>query len=207
MPRALIDVPAAPPPNRPPRKRWTREECARLETSGLLHQQHLELVEGELIDRMGKNRPHVNALAVIHAWLLEVFGKEFVNQEAPIDVSPEDNPSNEPEPDVIVLNRVFWNFRSSNPGPQDLHLVVEVADSTLTFDLTTKAGLYARAGIVEYWVLDVQGRRLIVHRHPQAGKYTTILNYNEQESVAPLAAPHAMFKVAGAFAESAELGV
>jgi Uma2 family endonuclease len=201
MPSALIEAPLAPFPSHPRRKRWTREECARLESAGLLDQQHLELVAGELIDKMGKNRPHVNALAVIHAWLLQVFGDRFVNQEAPIDVSPEDNPSNEPEPDVIVLNRVFWNFRSSNPGPRDLHLVVEVSDTTLTFDLTAKAALYARAGIVEYWVLDVTGRRLIVHRDPQSGKYTTVLIYNEQESVAPLAAPHALFPVARAFAD------
>jgi Uma2 family endonuclease len=80
-----------------------------------------------------------------------------------------------------------------------LHLVVEVADSTLNFDLTTKAALYARAGIAEYWVLDVSGRRLIVHRLPQSGKYTAILVYNEQEEVAPLAAPHATFKAADAF--------
>jgi Uma2 family endonuclease len=199
MPTAWIEVPASPIPNGPSRKRWTRVECASLDASGLLDQQHLELVEGELIDKMGKNRPHVNALAVMHAWLLRVFGERFVNQEAPIDVSPEDNPSNEPEPDLIVLNRDFLSFRSANPGPRDLHLVVEVADSTLNFDLTTKAALYARAGIAEYWVLDVSGRRLIVHRLPQSGKYTAILVYNEQEEVAPLAAPHATFKAADAF--------
>jgi Uma2 family endonuclease len=199
MPSALIEIPASPFPSGPSRKRWTRAECASLDASGLLDQQHLELVEGELIDKMGKNRPHVNALAVMHTWLLRVFGERFVNQEAPIDVSPEDNPSNEPEPDIIVLNRDFLSFRSANPGPQDLHLVVEVSDTTLNFDLTVKAALYARAGIAEYWVLDVSGRRLIVHRHPQSGKYTAILVYNEQEEVAPLAAPHAMFKPADAF--------
>jgi Uma2 family endonuclease len=199
MPSALIEVPASPFPSGPSRKRWTRAECASLDASGLLDQQHLELVEGELIDKMGKNRPHVNALAVMHAWLLRVFGERFVNQEAPIDVSPEDNPSNEPEPDLIVLNRDFLSFRSANPGPQDLHLVVEVADTTLNFDLTVKAALYARAGIADYWVLDVSGRRLIVHRHPQSGKYTAILVYSEQEEVAPLAAPQAMFKPADAF--------
>jgi Uma2 family endonuclease len=91
------------------------------------------------------------------------------------------------------------NFRSANPGPKDLHLVVEVSDTSLNFDLTTKAVLYARAGIPEYWVLDVSGRRLIVHRHPQSGKYTAVLVYNEQEAVAPLAAPHALFKAADAF--------
>ena len=54
---------------------------------------------------------------------------------------------------------------------------------------------------MEYWVLDVSGRRLIVHRQPEFGKYKVILVYNEQEAVAPLAAPHAMFKAADAFPE------
>jgi Uma2 family endonuclease len=201
MPSALIEVPVEKVPVGPPRKRWTRVECASLEASGLLDQQHLELIEGELIDKMGKNRPHVNGLSSMYAWLIEVFGRRFVNPEAPIDAGPEDNPTNEPRPDIIVLNQNFFTFRSANPGPQDLLLVVEVADSTLHFDLTIKAALYARAGIAEYWVLDVSGRRLIVHRHPQAGKYTAILVYSEQEAVAPLAAPHGMFKAADAFPE------
>ena len=148
MPTVLIDTPTQPAPQEPPRKRWTRAECATLEASGLLDQQHLELVEGELISKMGKKRPHVNALALMYGWLLEVFGKRFVNQEAPIDVAPEDNPTNEPEPDVIVLKRGSSSFRS-NPRPEDLDLVVEVADTTLRFDLTIKAALYARAGIIE----------------------------------------------------------
>ncbi len=189
MPSALIEVPVELVPRGPSRKRWTREECARLAAAGLLDQQHLELIEGELIDKMGKKRPHSNALAVIYAWLIEVFGKRFVQTEVPIDVSPEDNPTNEPEPDIVVLNRNFWNFRAANPSPQDLHLAVEVADTTVNFDLTTKAALYARAGIVEYWILDIPRRRLIVHRNPQFGKYPEIAIYNEQESVAPRRAP------------------
>jgi len=199
MPSALIEVPAELAISGPPRKRWTRAECASLDASGLLDQQHLELIEGELIDKMGKNRPHVTALALMSKWLRRVFGEDFVQQEAPIDVSPEDNPSNGPDPDLIVLNRDFLHFTSVNPGPSDLRLVVEVADTTLRFDLTTKAGLYARAGIVEYWVLDVSGRRLIVHRDPQLGKYAAVLIYNDRESVGPLAAPHAMFELAVAF--------
>src|SRR5205814_7316881 len=135
----------------------------------------------------------VDALARMHGWLEDVFGRDFVNQEAPIDVAPEDNHTNEPEPDVIVLKRESSSFRS-NPRPQDLHLVVEVADTTLYFDLKTKAAHYARAGIVEYWVLDVAGCRLIVHRDPQFGKYTTVMVYSENEAVAPLAAPLAQFR-------------
>lgn len=183
-----------------PRKVWTRVECATLEASGLLEQQHVELVEGDLIRKLGKKRPHVNAVTLLMAWLVEVFGVQFVNPEAPIDVRPEDNPTNEPEPDLIVLGRELSNFLSTNPRPEDLRLVVEVADTSLDFDLTTKATLYARAGIVEYWVLDVTGRRLIVHRDPRSGRYSSVIAFGEQEGVAPLAAPHAEFQVRDAFA-------
>ena len=199
MPNAFTETPARPIPVEPPRKLWTRAECAVLEASGLLDEQHLELIEGELISKMGKKRPHVNALTLLMAWLVQVFGTKFVNPEAPIDVAPEDNPTNEPEPDVIVLKRELSNFISANPGPEDLRLVVEIADTTLNFDLTTKAALYSRAGIVEYWVLDVSGRRLIVHRDPGESGYSSIVAFSEGESVAPLAAPHAEFRVHDAF--------
>ena len=183
----------------PPRKLWTRPEYDELASTGALDQMRLELVEGELIDKMGKKRPHVISLVELQSWLAEVFGARYVNPEAPIDVAPEDNPSNEPEPDIIVLRRKHSEFAKANPRPEDLHLVVEIADTSLMFDLTTKAGLYARAGIVEYWVLDIAGRRLIVHREPQSGRYTSVAVYSEQESVAPLAAPQSQFRVSGAF--------
>jgi Uma2 family endonuclease len=193
MPTFLTHAPEIPPPAVPPRKRWTREQCAALESSGLFEQERIELIDGELISKMGKNRPHVNASMLVLFWLVETFGKQFINAEAPIDVSPEDNPSNEPEPDLIVLNRECATFVSGSPQPRDIQLLVEIADSTLTFDLTVKAALYARAGIVEYWVLDVAGRRLVCHRNPVAGMYTSVVVYNEHEPVAPLAAPEASF--------------
>jgi Uma2 family endonuclease len=200
LPTLLTDAPERPLQLSPPRKRWTREECATLESTGLFEREHLELVEGELISKMGKNRPHVISLALLHIWLQKVFETHFVNAEAPIDVSSGDNRLNEPEPDLIVLNRPFTTIVSGNPQPADLKLVVEISDTTLAFDLTTKAALYARAAIVEYWVLDVTGRRLIVHRNPVAGNYVSVAVYSEHESVAPLAAPDAEFRPAQAFA-------
>ena len=100
MPTAIIDLPAR---LDPPRKLWTRSEYEGLYSSVLMDRHRLELIEGELIDKMGKNRPHVNSLTLLLGWLIEVFGLRHVNPEAPIDVAPEDNPSNEPEPDLIVL--------------------------------------------------------------------------------------------------------
>jgi Uma2 family endonuclease len=190
MPTLLTGAPEIPPPPAPARKRWTRTQCAPLQASGLFEQEKLELVDGELISKMGKNRPHVKAFTLMHLWLLEVFGRQFVNVEAPIDVSPADNTYSEPEPDLIVLKTDFATF-DSNPQPADLALVVEIADTSLKFDLTVKASLYARAGIAEYWVLDVAAKRLIVHRAPESGTYTFVAIYNENEAIAPLAAPHA----------------
>jgi Uma2 family endonuclease len=178
----------------PPRKRWTREEYEAF-AQWMGNQQRLELIDGELISKMGKKRPHVIALNLLRERLAATFGPAFVNSEAPIDVSAEDNPANEPEPDLIVLRRDQLEFLRANPGPADLVLVVEIADTTLGFDLTAKARLYARAGIIEYWVLDVSGQRMIVHREPQAGHYRSVVAYAEHEWVAPIAVPDSKLRV------------
>jgi Uma2 family endonuclease len=182
----------------PPHKRWTRAEYQTLASTGVWDLQHYELVDGELVSKMGKKRPHTNTLTALFEWLLEVFGKGYVQPEAPIDVAPEDNPTNEPEPDLIVLVKPFREYRTGNPKPADLRLVIEVADSTLGFDLREKATLYARAGISDYWVVDVVGRRIIVHRDPH-GEYRSVVSYQEHESVSPFAAPGHAFAVREAF--------
>lgn len=122
------------------------------------------------------------------------MGQDQLN--APVDVAPEDNPTNEPEPDAIIFKLPGGGFQSSVPQPGELALVVEVADTTLRFDLTVKAALYARAGIVEYWVLDLNGRRLIVHRQPESGVYRSVVAYSKSEKVAPLESPQHELQIA-----------
>ena len=190
MPVALTIAPDPPAPPSPPRKRWTRAEIAAVEATGVWDQQELELIDGELISKMPKNRAHVVLLTRIAYWLMDVFGRDQVNQEAPIDVSADDNPTNEPEPDVIVLRRPASAFQLLQPQASDLALVVEVSDSTLQFDTTVKSRLYARAGIADYWVLDVNDRRLIVHRDPGPDGYRSVIAYSASEKVSPLASPH-----------------
>ncbi len=199
MPTVVTETLTQPIPPDPPRKRWTRAECSTLEAAGLFDQQPVELIDGELINKMGKKRPHVEALALLVGWLIGAFGARFVNSEAPIDVAPQDNPTNEPQPDAIVLKASFSGLWTATPQPHDLELVVEVADTSKVFDLTTKAALYARAQIIEYWVLDITGRRLIVHRDPKFDRYESIVAYGANESVAPLAALDKLFRVADVF--------
>ena len=200
MPVALTTTPEPSAPLIPRRKRWTRAECAFLESSGIWDQQRLELIDGELISKMGQNRPHVVFLSRMLEWLFETIGRGRVNANAPIDVAPEDNPTNEPEPDIIVLTGPSSSIRTGNPQPRDLALVVEISDSTLRFDLNVKARLYARAGIIEYWVLDVPGRRLIVHREPSPAGYRSVVAYSEFEKVAPLASPQHELQIGELFA-------
>ncbi len=181
-------------PPLPRRLRLTRGDCAVLQQSGQFEKRKAELIEGDLIEKMGKKRPHTNSSSALSRWLYGIFS--FVNSETPIDVAPDDNPTSEPEPDLIVLKRLVLD---ANPKPEDLLLVVEISDSTLRFDLTVKAGLYARAGILDYWVLDVVGHRLGVHRDPQSGIYQSVQWYEEGENVSPLAAPNACLAVVEAF--------
>jgi Uma2 family endonuclease len=199
MPTALASPVPTTSPTDYSRKRWTRTEITALENSGLLAGQHLELISGELLNKTGKNRPHVNATTRLRLWMERIFGAEFVACEAPIEVALADQAGNEPEPDLIALKPSADPFSLSTPLPSHLALVVEISDSSLTLDLTIKAHLYARAGVADYWVLDVNGRSLIVHRQPAEGRYESVESYSDQEQVAPLAAPGALFPVATAF--------
>jgi len=182
-------------------RKWTRAECAALETLEVFQHQRLELVEGELFNKMGKHRPHSIAQKAVRVALDLVFGVQFIETGNPIDVSPEDNPTSEPQPDLIVLVKASQEYRTGNPQPADLLLVVEVSESSLAFDLNLKARLYARAGIVEYWVFDLPARRLVVHRSPLNGSYQSVAVYSDRESVNPLAAPDREFRVGDAFPE------
>ncbi len=181
--RAEVDI---------PRKVWTREEAHALVDLGFPNAEKLELINGDLIDRMGKKHPHLLWQHLILTWLQHVFGNERVRLESPTDVSAEDMLRNEPEPDLMVTEKSIREY-DSIPLPSDLLLAIEIADSTLQFDLRVKGALYARAEIREYWVVDVQGKRLIVHRNPQNGSYSSVKTYLANQEVSPLAAPEARF--------------
>jgi Uma2 family endonuclease len=139
----------------------------------------------------------------------EPLRKEWTREECAVPQNsglwdrqpPEDNPTSEPEPDLIVLAKARREVRTPNPQTKDIRLLVEVSGSTAHCGSNTKPGLYARAELPEYWVIDIPGHRLIVHRDPLKGVYQSIIAYSEKESVRPLAAPDREFRVATAFEE------
>ena len=178
----------------PPRKRWTRDECEKLEMYGLLEAHRYELIEGDLIDKMGKNQPHIIWLALFQAWFTHRFAGRVL-AEATLDVSQEFEPTSEPQPDLMVLRSPITAYLERRPRPADVELLLEVADSTIAFDAIVKAGLYARAGIADYWVVDVNVRHLLVFRNPVDGEYRTATTHAADESVSPLAAPDATLSI------------
>lgn len=191
----MLTPPADFSPTPPNRKRWTRADCEFLERVGVLRERY-ELIDGEIISKMGQNQPHAITIVRLVKWLISVFGGDFVLCQLPVEVTPGDQPNNKPEPDASVLARPATDFPSDAPGPGDVLFVVEVSDSTLRDDLTVKAAVYARAGFPEYWVLDVTSRRLIVHRQPTGGAYGEVAAFLEDETLAPLAAPSQTIRVA-----------
>lgn len=181
-----------------PHKTWTREELLLIEGTGVFEGTHFELIEGELIDKMGKKPPHNRGVRRVVILLGQVFGPEQIQHETPIDVASADNARNEPEPDVVVLRRSFETFER-NAAPQDIVMVVEVADTSLRTDLETKSILYARAGIADYWVLDVKKRVLHVFRQPAGDLYLHCVELREDEAVSPLERPQHSIPVASLF--------
>ena len=171
-----------------PHKLWTRAECEALERAGLIDYARFELLEGELVPKMGKNQPHMSAAFLLIEWLRSVFGYRFVAEDATIDLRPEDTPTSAPEPDAIVLNKIFPQLKV-RAAPSDIRFAAEVADTSIDYDLTGKARLYARSGIAEYWVVDVNERCVHVHREPVDGRYRLLLKYGEHERVATILEP------------------
>jgi len=141
--------------------RFTVEQFHRL--CGVVPEQRLELIGGEVLEVIAKGTRHTavvhRLIRLIETWL--AADPELPLQlrvEAPLDLGPSD----EPEPDLALVCRRDDDYWHAHPTAADTTLVIEVADSSLAFDLEAKAHLYAAAGIPQYWVVDMQEPRLHV---------------------------------------------
>lgn len=186
MPAVVETYPAHVPPEY--RRKYTREDCRVLAAAGLLDLERYELIDGELVSKRGKSRLHSNVLRLLAKWLVAVFGEDFVDKEVSVRLDS----LNELEPDAVVLNKPALSIQADNPTPADIRLLVDVAVSTREYDLGPKAARYAAVAIPEYWVLDIDQSRIVVHRAPTPTGYQSIAAYAANEPLSPLAAPHAV---------------
>ncbi|MEM6253641.1 MAG: Uma2 family endonuclease [Cyanobacteria bacterium P01_D01_bin.156] len=150
-------------------RRFTVDEYMRMGELGILAaNERTELIDGEIIPMIAKGFAHTSAtLRTQECWQLALGKQVSIRVQDPIAL---DNYS-EPEPDIVIAKRDLLDYSTHHPAPDEVLLVIEIADSSLKYDLETKAPLYAAAGIQEYWVLDVVERQLYQFRQPQNGRY------------------------------------
>jgi Uma2 family endonuclease len=137
----------------PHKHRLTRDEYYRMAETGILAPDaRVELVEGEIIDMAPIGSPHaarVSRLAKI--FTLALAERAIVNVQNPLVL----NEYSEPEPDITVLRYREDFYAGGHPRPEDVLLVIEVADTSLQYDRDVKLPLYAAHGIPEYWLVDL----------------------------------------------------
>jgi len=153
--------------------------------AGVFQGQRFELIDGDLIDKMGQKPPHASAIQRLVDLLTRLFGSKRLRVQLPMEAGPADREISMPEPDLAVVSEAKDDYEERHPGGLEMTLVVEVADTTIRPDLTRKRDLYAAAGVREYWVLDLNDRRLVVHRGLNAANagYASIQSFAEDETV------------------------
>lgn len=166
-----------------PRKRFTRDDVERLTEAGIFEGQRYELIDGDLVDKIGQKPPHATAIQLLLIALGRILDLALIRVQLPREASAADRERSLPEPDFAVLAAVKPDFLKRHPRGDELLLVVEVSDTTTGFDLTRKAALYAAAGVREYWVLDLGRRLLVVHRQPEGAVYRLRQLLSEADSV------------------------
>jgi Uma2 family endonuclease len=183
-----------PPPTHAPVSprplRWTVAEFHRFGDLGVFEGRRAMLIDGVILEQGPMNPPHAITLGLVERAVLAAFGPSWwLRHQSPLVLGMD----TDPEPDLAV---VPGGPRDYSGHPTTASLVVEVADTSLDFDTNDKRLLYAGASIPEYWVVDVNGRRLLVYRNPQAGDYATSLVLGPADTVSPLATSAAMVRVA-----------
>ncbi|MGH7278176.1 MAG: Uma2 family endonuclease [Candidatus Rokuibacteriota bacterium] len=183
----------------PPTRRWTRIEYERLvELAVFPPGERLELVDGLLLVREPQGSRHAAAIRRVLAALRRALGDDWqVDSQLPIALDA----SSEPEPDVSVVARDPGAYRDAHPARAAL--IVEIAEASYRVDSEYKTALYARAGIAEYWIVDLLRDALEVHREPEAfpagplgWHYRAIDVLQPPATVVPLIAPHRLIAVA-----------
>jgi Uma2 family endonuclease len=179
-------------------RRWTKQEYYKMAEMGWFNGKHVELMEGEVVEMSPMGTPHATAVTLTGRALQDAFGAGyFMRYQQPFDAG---EPS-EPEPDVAVIEGEPRDY--ANAHPTTAPLIVEVAETSLSYDRADKASLYAKAGIEEYWIVNLVDGQLEVHRQPAPQPdqpygfgYASVVTLQPMDTLSPLAAPQAMIAVA-----------
>jgi len=170
-------------------RRWKRTEYERLVHLGVFEREPIELIGGQLVVAEPQYPYHASSIsAVEYAVRASLASGWLVRTQSPVSLDDE----SEPEPDLVVVPGRPGDYRHAHPALPVL--AIEVAESSLTFDRLQKGSLYARAGIQDYWIVNLVDRVLEVYRDPiadpsapYAWRYGSLTSLGAADVVVPLA--------------------
>jgi Uma2 family endonuclease len=158
---------------------------------GLFAGKRVELIEGQVIDMSPMGSLHATAVALAARSVEPAFGRGyFARWQMPFAIGD----ISEPEPDLAIVAGDIRDYAADHPTTA--MLIIEVADTSLTYDRETKGSLYAKAGILDYWIINLVDRQVEVYRQPVNDEdalygyaYADKVIYREHDTITPLAQP------------------
>ena len=177
----------------PARRRFTVAQFEQMGQSGILAEDdRVELIAGEIIEMAAIGQRHAGCLNRLQYLLIRHFDNSaIVTGQNPLVIGDE----YEPQPDVMVLRPRDDFYASGHPTPEDVLLLIEIADSSLRFDRRVKLPLYADAGIPETWLLDLNTNRIERHSNPADGAYRVVRRFRPSQTIASATVPGLSFPV------------
>jgi Uma2 family endonuclease len=174
--------------------KFTVDEYNRLAEIGFFREDaRVELIEGEIVDMAPIGNRHyrtVNRLTTLFS-PLAASRRAILSVQNPVVLSAR----SKPQPDVTLLHFRDDFYKEGEPGPEDVLLLVEVAESSLGYDRLTKMPLYARSGVAECWLVDLEAGRVEAYREPAADGYAKLETFGAGDTIAPFAFPDITAKV------------
>jgi Uma2 family endonuclease len=162
--------------------KWSVDDYHRMIEANILAERHVELLSGEIIEMTPESPFHaVYGEGLADYLRTRLKHRAWIREARPITLA-----DSEPESDIAVVKLPWFQYSQHHPFSEDIFLLIEISDSTLNKDLNKKQCIYAQAGILEYWVVDVNTQIVIVFRQPQEISYSIRLEYS-QGTISPLA--------------------
>jgi Uma2 family endonuclease len=168
--------------------RFTVDEYHRLGEAGIFHEDdRVELIDGQIVQMSPIGIAHAACVKRLNTLFSPLAAKQVVTPgiQDPLVLAEHD----EPQPDVTVLRYRADGYSTRHPGPADTLLVIEVADTSVQYDRSTKIPQYARAAIPEAWLVNLPADGIEVYRTPRDGRYTEVTTVSRGDTLTPLALP------------------
>lgn len=169
------------------KRRFTVDEYHRMGVAGILKpDDRVELIDGEIVQMSPIGSRHAACVAFLTQLFVTAVGRRAIVQvQNPVRLGDR----SEPQPDLMLLKPKADFYASGHPGPSDVLLLIEVADTSAASDRETKLPLYARAGIVEFWLVNLEKHQTEVYWDPQGDTYASSRIHSQGTSVSPRAFP------------------